>query len=213
MCEAAQRVYARDGLVGLSVRAVAAEAGYSPGALYSYVPGKSDLLGEVLSGSLLALARALKETDGEADARALLSHRICAYLDFYHRSPAAFDLFLHLFQANRAGALSSGCERRLNGRLIAVLTLLADPLRRVLHLGADAASRETLILTAALNGILLFDNAGRTALFGLTPQDLAGTLVERLGPPRPDPPARPHQPVGIAQITPSALSEAISSAS
>ena len=183
VCEAAQRVYARDGLGGLSVRAVAAAAGYSPGALYSYVTGKSDLLGEVLSDSLLALARALKETDGEADARALLADRIRAYLDFYRRRPEAFDLLLHLFQANRADALSRDCERRLNGRLIAVLARLADPLRRALGLSADAASRETLILTATLNGILLFDNAGRTALFGVRPQDLAGTLVERLATP------------------------------
>ena len=79
--------------------------------------------------------------------------------------------------------MSDGCERRLNGRPIAVLALLAEPLRRALGLGAEAASRETLLLTATLNGVLLFDNAGCTALFGLRPQDLAGTLVERLASP------------------------------
>ena len=42
--DAARRVAARDGARDLSLRAVAAEAGYAPAGLYGYFSGKDELL-------------------------------------------------------------------------------------------------------------------------------------------------------------------------
>src|SRR6266540_3931517 len=43
LLDAAERVFAREGLRGASVAAIAAEAGYSHGAIYSNFDGKEDL--------------------------------------------------------------------------------------------------------------------------------------------------------------------------
>src|SRR5919112_799143 len=43
LLDAAERVFARDGLRGASVDTIALEAGYSTGALYSNFKGKEDL--------------------------------------------------------------------------------------------------------------------------------------------------------------------------
>src|ERR1700761_5979641 len=43
LLDAAERVFARDGLRGASVDAIALEAGYSTGAVYSNFKGKEDL--------------------------------------------------------------------------------------------------------------------------------------------------------------------------
>src|SRR6266487_4283039 len=43
LLDAAERVFARDGFRGASIHAIAAEAGYSHGAIYSNFNGKEDL--------------------------------------------------------------------------------------------------------------------------------------------------------------------------
>jgi len=51
---AARRVFARDGAKGLTIRAVATEAGYVPGAVYFYFYSKAAILPELAVSSLTA---------------------------------------------------------------------------------------------------------------------------------------------------------------
>ena len=44
--DAAQRVLDRDGIEGATVRAIAKEAGYTPGALYAYYANKDTILAD-----------------------------------------------------------------------------------------------------------------------------------------------------------------------
>ncbi|HEY0301108.1 MAG TPA: TetR family transcriptional regulator, partial [Rhizomicrobium sp.] len=57
--DAARRVAARDG--DLSLRGVAAEAGFAPAALYGYFAGKDDLLLALAADDLALLARAMRD--------------------------------------------------------------------------------------------------------------------------------------------------------
>src|SRR4051794_25017463 len=50
LLDAAERVFARDGLRGASVDTIALEAGYSSGALYSNFKGKEDLFLTLVEG-------------------------------------------------------------------------------------------------------------------------------------------------------------------
>src|ERR1700742_757828 len=59
--EAARRVASRDGARDLSLRAVAAEAGFAPAALYGYFRGKDDLLLALAAEDLSQLARAMRD--------------------------------------------------------------------------------------------------------------------------------------------------------
>src|ERR1700761_630068 len=58
---AARRVATRDGARDLSLRAVAAEAGYAPAALYGYFAGKDELLLALAAEDLSVLTRAMRE--------------------------------------------------------------------------------------------------------------------------------------------------------
>jgi len=60
--DAARAVFERDGLDGASLRAIAAQAGYTPAALYFHFDSKEALYAEVLGQSIAALK-------AEVDAR------------------------------------------------------------------------------------------------------------------------------------------------
>jgi AcrR family transcriptional regulator len=62
--EAARRVAVRDGARDLSLRAVAAEAGFAPAGLYGYFRSKDDLLLALAADDLSGLARAMRDAGG-----------------------------------------------------------------------------------------------------------------------------------------------------
>src|ERR1043165_3566909 len=75
--EAARRVAARDGARDLSLRAVAAEAGFAPAALYGYFRNKAELLLALAAEDLSSLARVMRQAGGSGlskTAAAALDH-------------------------------------------------------------------------------------------------------------------------------------------
>src|SRR5580692_9015395 len=68
--DAARRVAARDGARDLSLRGVAAEAGFAPAALYGYFRNKDELLLALAAEDLTQLARVMKGSGGLAAAGA-----------------------------------------------------------------------------------------------------------------------------------------------
>src|SRR6202046_3144456 len=62
--DAARRVAARDGARDLSLRGVAAEAGFAPAALYGYFHNKDELLLALAADDLSGLARAMRDAGG-----------------------------------------------------------------------------------------------------------------------------------------------------
>ena len=75
--DAARRVATRDGARDLSLRGVAAEAGYAPAALYGYFRNKDELLMALAAEDLGQVARAMRDavhnTDGEGRLAAAAS--------------------------------------------------------------------------------------------------------------------------------------------
>src|ERR1700712_2309819 len=71
--DAARRVAARDGARDLSLRGVAAEAGFAPAALYGYFTGKDDLLLAMAADDLTHLARAMRDAAGHHQGRGRLA--------------------------------------------------------------------------------------------------------------------------------------------
>src|ERR1700760_4079411 len=62
--DAARRVAARDGARDMSLRGVAAEAGFAPAALYGYFRSKDELLLALAAEDLSVLARTMREAGG-----------------------------------------------------------------------------------------------------------------------------------------------------
>ena len=183
--EAARRVFAEHGLDGASVRLIAREAGYTPGAIYFYFPGKEHIYGDILSESLAALGRAVKDAAAEApDGAARVRAAAHCFFAYYRDHPDELELGLYLFHGISRRGLTQELDRQLNGRLIAVLRVLAGAIRDLGKLDDAAANLETVATASHLIGILLMDKSGRLKTLGFAGETLVDhtldALIERL---------------------------------
>lgn len=160
LIDAAAKVFARHGYHGASVEEVAAEAGFSTGAVYSNFSGKEDLF--------LALADR-KVADRVAEMRALAEaaergqspgeHAADQFRAFLERDPDWPVLFYEFWAY---GVRSARIQGEFAERRQAVRDALAETLERVAHqvgfeLRFPAPALATAI-SAALNG-LAFERA------------------------------------------------------
>jgi AcrR family transcriptional regulator len=170
--DAARRVAARDGARNLSLRGVAAEAGFAPAALYGYFAGKDELLLALASDDLAHIARAMRSAAEQGG--------------FLAASAAALSLLLRMeTMAAAASALpaisgTSESERHFNGRLIAALNALSDARGR--RAENREAQSDVVLLAAALTGLAVMARAGRLEALGFTQEEVLARLDMRFGP-------------------------------
>lgn len=168
--EAARRVAARGG--ELSLRGVAAEAGFAPAALYGYFAGKDDLLLALAAEDLTLLARAMREASSQMNGPGRLAAASTAALSGLRE----MESLAAALAALPAQAGTGEAERLFNGRLIAVLKVLSD------SSGRPAASRDgqcdVVLLAAAVAGLALFARSGRLDALGFAPEEILARLEE-----------------------------------
>ncbi|WP_440714064.1 TetR/AcrR family transcriptional regulator [Gordonia sp. FQ] len=87
---AGRRILERDGAAGLTVRAVAKEAGVAPMGVYNHFDGKEGLLDAVVTDGFAEFGAAIATTDAEAAARLVASG--VAYRDFALANPVLYSL-------------------------------------------------------------------------------------------------------------------------
>jgi AcrR family transcriptional regulator len=168
--DAARRVAAREGARDLSLRGVAAEAGFAPAALYGYFTGKDELLLALAAEDLTQVARAMREAASGATGKlAAAAGAALDHLDDAETLVAAL------------GALPSDAgeaERLFNGRLIAALKVLSDVS------GNPAVTRDgqrdVVLLAATLAGLALLARSGRLAVLGFSTEELVTRLQSAL---------------------------------
>ncbi|WP_200069135.1 helix-turn-helix domain-containing protein [Saccharopolyspora sp. ID03-671] len=171
--EGALSVFARDGLREASMRAIAKEAGYTPGAIYSYFPSKEHIYAAALNESLKRLQNA---TETAASQAATAASRYVAtglaFFDFYDENPRDLDMGFYLFSGGMAphGLSDEETNRDLNAALLATL----EPARRAAEelFGAAAATRLTAEAFAHASGLLLLRHTRRLNLFRLDAREL-----------------------------------------
>lgn len=166
--DAARRVAARGGARELSLRSVAAEAGFAPAALYGYFSGKDELLLALAADDLAILSRAMREAALRASGTKTLSLAAAVALEKIRNMESL---------AAASGAQSAGAsdaQRLFNGRLIAALKVLSDAA------GNPAETREgqcdAVLVGAAVAGLALMVRSGRLQALGFS----ADEIVERL---------------------------------
>jgi AcrR family transcriptional regulator len=171
--DAARRVARRGSARELSLRSVAAEAGFAPAALYGYFAGKDELLLALAADDLAVLARAMREAAAHPAGKGRLS-------------AAAKAAVVHLGDmeslAAAAGALparagSSEAERLFNGRLIAALKALSEAAGNPL----DSRERQcdAVLAAAAVAGIALLARSGRLDALGFSVEEIVARLDQR----------------------------------
>jgi len=165
--EAARRVAAREGARDLSLRGVAAEAGFAPAALYGYFRNKDELLLALAAEDLTQLARVMKGSGGLAAAGA-----------------AALDLLRGAeTMAAASAALSEGtsdlneAERLFNGRLIAALKALSDV--SGMPLVGRESQCDVVLVAAAVAGLALLARSGRLEALGFSADEMIARLDAR----------------------------------
>lgn len=172
---AARRVCDAGGPEALTMRAVAAEAGYAAGAVYSYFAGIDELAIALTAEELGHLARRMREAAERTKTPA-------AALEAAAREAlkATAGNAPHVRLAGRlmsAQSLPADLDRAVTGRLIAILETLGGPLRAATGLEGEAAHREILCLAALLIGLRVLESSGRLGPLGYSAESL---LVHRL---------------------------------
>ena len=180
--DAARKIFERDGLDGASLRSIAAEAGYTPAALYFHFESKEAIYAEVLQDSLARLkdevlraaARARKPDD-------LFRSAAMAFFQFYANNPRDLDLGFYLFRGGmKPKGLGSARDKLLNAGLAAALQPMAEAAEK---LGASQEEARLMMVDtfAHATGLLLLAHTGRIRMFGASaPQLMARYADERI---------------------------------
>jgi len=182
--DAARAVFERLGIEGDNIREIATQAGYTPGAIYSYFENKEAIYAALLDESLERLNAAVAATGASGVTPAdLLEAKAGAWFGFYAANPRDLDLGFYLVQGLRPRGLSSELNEQLNDRLHDALRPCEAALQ-AMGLGAEEALRENTALFAHGVGLLLLQHTGRIRMFGqdatLLFEAYLIALVERL---------------------------------
>lgn len=169
---AARKVAARSGARDLSLRGVAAEAGFAPAALYGYFRNKDELLLALAADDLTLLARAMRDAGGLAGALAAALGVLKDAETMAAASAALADL------PGEASGLADA-ERLFNGRLIAALKALSDA--GGMPTGSRESQCDVVLVAAALAGLALLARSGRLGALGFTPDEMIARLDGRFG--------------------------------
>jgi AcrR family transcriptional regulator len=173
--EAAKRVAAREGTSALSLRAVAAEAGYAPASVYEYFRNRGDLVLALAAEDLGQIARVLREKP-ETKPGGLASAG-AGVLDLLSQSSALAAATTALQRAEAP----PDAERLFNGRLIAALTALADAAGRSRTTRGEQA--DVVLAGALLAGLAVLLRAGRLKALGFDQQELLARFDARFAAP------------------------------
>jgi len=166
--DAARRIAARPGSSDLSLRAVAAEAGYAPASVYEYFRNRAELVLALAAEDLGQAARALRESGGGQGAA------VRAAIDSLKASGALAAAVATL----ESGSVPTDAERLFNGKLIAVLTALSEAAGRApLKTRDDQA--DVVLLSAAIAGLAGLARSGRLKALGFEEQELIDRLDRR----------------------------------
>jgi AcrR family transcriptional regulator len=184
MLDAARMVFEKLGIEGASIREIAKQAGYTPGAIYAYFENKEALYGALLAESLERLNEAVDGAGHDSlSAAEMLDAKASAWFGFYAVNPRDLELGFYLVQGMQPRGLTTALNDQLNDRLMDALKPCEAALQ-AMGLSAQDALRENTSLFAHGVGLLLMQHTRRIRIFGqdatlLFEAYLIG-LVERL---------------------------------
>lgn len=175
---AASKIIAKHGPEGLSMRAIAAAIGYAAGSIYNAVGDVRQVLSEVNTRTLDALADRLEQVEARSTGTPPIDRALevaDAYLDFVQTRPRLWAAVLANPPAPEAPASHSYAAARM--RNIAVVELILRPFF------PDEIERPAAVIAlwSAMQGIATFAIGGNYAFMGVGIQsrDIAHLLLRR----------------------------------
>lgn len=169
LLNAAEAVLDRDGIDGVTVRAVAHEAAVSPMSVYNRFDSKEGLIVALAMRALEQLAEAIDVPDDVEPVERF--RRACrSYREFALRHPSRYSL---IFGAGSPLEDQSSEVARSGQEVFAVLVELIDTMRKATP--ERDSTEDAQIVWSALHGVVTIEQAGR----GRTP-DAAATFEHLL---------------------------------
>ena len=164
--DAAHTVFESLGIQGASIREIAKQAGYTPGAIYSYFENKEAIYGALLAESLERLNAAV-DAAGQTNfsPAEMLSAKASAWFSFFAANPRDLDLGFYLVHGLQPRGLTAELNFQLNDRLHDALRPCESALQ-AMGLNLEEALRENTSLFAHGVGLLLMQHTGRIRMFG-----------------------------------------------
>ncbi|KAF0677116.1 TetR/AcrR family transcriptional regulator [Profundibacterium mesophilum] len=171
---AARAVFEREGLEGASLRAIAAEAGYTPAALYFHFDSKEALYATLLHDALAVCRMGVRHAVEHAgpDPGMRLRAAAMAVFEHYDRNPRDLDLGFYLL---RAGLRPKGLGRAHDLGLNKAFAETLAPMRRAFEdLGVTPGEAQLMTADtfAHAAGLLLLSHTRRIKMFGVAPSIL-----------------------------------------
>jgi AcrR family transcriptional regulator len=165
--DAARRVFERDGAKGLTMRAIASEAGYAAGAVYFYFDSRAAIMAELAVGELTQMTKDIKGMSARnAAERASSAARALAQAE-------------SLFQIDAAEAETAGSDRQITGKLISLFQTVAEPLG-LDNMEGEQANKRALAFAAAVMGLAQMRRSGWLDKLGLSSDETLEILADRL---------------------------------
>ena len=175
---AAQRVFEAKGLEGANMRAIAREAGYTPGALYFYYSSQEDIYADLLSTSLARLHEWTRAAGaGSATPGELAVARALAFYDYYAVRPDELSLGFYLFKGIGPHGLTHELNEGLNGELWSALSGVYHPLVESGRKPDEALTDLTALFGHGV-GLLLLVHTGRIRMFRQDGREMFRAFVE-----------------------------------
>lgn len=157
--EHASAVFEREGYAKASLDKIAAEAGYTKGAVYSGFGGKPELFAEACSRrmeeiSRATMARVEPALAGQADRVTIITELASALTSSTLDAPARWALLLHEFRsvALRDAAVDA-VYQQLMARRVGFLVDLLDDNAYLSRLGRPTLERAAVILLSLANAL------------------------------------------------------------
>lgn len=169
---AAEKIFLAQGIEGASLRAIAREAGYTPGALYAYYPAKEELYADILRRSLERLEAAVR-AGARGKPEKALAGAMMAFWRYYRDHPEDLSLSMYVQRGLAPKGLTPKLDRELNDRLAAALDVIRGQLAALdRRLSRAQLDHHTRALLSAVMGVLLLAHTGRLKKLGGDPEKL-----------------------------------------
>jgi AcrR family transcriptional regulator len=160
--QAARRIAACGGARSLSLRSVAAEAGFAPAALYGYFRNKDELMLALAADDLSQIANAMRHATSQHVSGSQFAAAASAALDFLTNT----ETLAAASAAMAAGANNGEVQRLFIGRLIVALTALSAAAGN--HARSRGAQADVVLLAATLAGLAVLRRAGPLQALGFS---------------------------------------------
>jgi len=181
--QAARAVFETHRSIDVGLRQIAAQAGYTTGAIYKLFTGKEDIYAALLASSLTDLSHAVAAAAArDVDLSKSIRESAYAFVKYYKKNEFEFYLGMYLFERGGRKGLGRARDTELNNLLNATLIVFETGFSRlqIQHESRLEPEQQAHALFAALIGVLSLHFSGRDKSIGTQSDVILDTLLSTL---------------------------------